>query len=106
MALDWLNPFRFTARPALAGLVFGLLAVAGGHYLLPLALVPGVIFCVIGGRIAYGPADADEYLVDRALIPWRGRRRSLRVSRETAAGAVIIFGVFFLCLAAMGFAAI
>jgi hypothetical protein len=116
MALDWLNPFRYTVRPALAGCALGLLALGGGHYLLPLAVVPGVIFCVIGGRIAidrriaYGNIGTDGYsddeVVYRVVIPWRDRRRSLSVSRQTAAGAVIIFGVFFLCLAAAGFAAI
>lgn len=108
MPLDWLNPFRSTGRPAVAGTALGLLAVAGGHYLLPLAVVPGVIFCVIGGRIAFGLADDDagEYLINRRLTTWRGRRLSVSLSRQTAAGAVLIVGVVFLSLAAAGLASI
>jgi hypothetical protein len=106
MAQDWLNPFRSTGRPALAGAVLGLFAVAGGRYLLPLAVFPGFVFCVLGAKIACAPANADEYLVTRRVTRWRGRPMSLSLSRQTAAGAVIIVGVVFLCLAAAGIAGI
>jgi hypothetical protein len=72
MTLDALNPFRQVAIPALFASVVGVVSLVGGHYLWPLGIVPGVSFCVIGARIAYGHSGAASYLRAREAVPWWG----------------------------------
>jgi hypothetical protein len=47
------NPLRRVGPPALLGVVLGVGALSGGHRLWPVGVVPGVIFSVLGVRIAY-----------------------------------------------------
>jgi hypothetical protein len=106
MILDWLNPFRQLLRPVAIAIALAVVAVAGGRYLWPVAIVPGLIFCVIGARIAYGHRGADDYLRLRASIPWWGSGTSPNVHRQIEGGILCVVGIFLVCLAAAGFAAI
>jgi hypothetical protein len=97
------NPLRRVGPPALLGVVLGVVALSGGHRLWPVGVVPGVIFSVLGVRIAYDrrlARGADQIREATAWNAWTPAWYFRQVN-----GAVIaIFGLFFLGLGAAGIA--
>jgi hypothetical protein len=101
--LSRLNPLHHFAAPAVVAVVVGALCIAGGRYMWPLGVVPGLILCVLGGRIAYGHRSEAFFTTMRGVIPW-GVGMPERVQRQIGGATVFVFGLFFLAIAATGVA--
>jgi hypothetical protein len=105
VSLGTFNQLTRVGPPALLAVIVGCAALVGGHYAWPVAMVPGVILCVVGLRIAYDSgltADAERI---RNATPWN-RGTPLTFYRQMSGAVVSIFGLFFLGLAATGIAKI
>lgn len=100
--LSSLNPLRHIGPPAMLGVLVAVLAiVGGGPWAWTTGLVPGVIFLVLGVRIAYDSrlsADADRI---RGSQPWNAGT-PLWAYRQINGAVIAVFGIFFLCFAAAG----
>jgi hypothetical protein len=86
--------------------VVAVVAIAADRYVWPVAVIPGLIFCVLGTRMAYGHRGADAYLRHRSLAPWWGVGTSLNAHRQIEGAVVCVIGVFLLCFAGAGVASI
>ena len=104
MALGALNPFRHGTIPALASVVLTIVAFAGGHYLWPIAVVPGVTLCVLGTRIAYAHRGAADFYQYREMVPWWGVGLSVETHRQIEGAVICVFGLFLIGMAAAGVA--
>jgi hypothetical protein len=100
--MERFNPLKGVGVLALLGVIGGAMALSGRRHLSALGLVPGVVFSVLGARIAYearlarGADQIRAATLWNAWTPWYYRQVN---------GAVIaIFGLFFLGLGAEGIA--
>jgi hypothetical protein len=102
--LRQLNPFRNTGVPAVACVVVGAVCIAAGPDAWILGFLPGLGFCVIGTRIAYGHRGADRYLDVRASVPLWGIGLSRQTHRQIEGAVVAVIGLFLLGMGAAGVA--
>ena len=97
------DPLRRVGLPALLGVVVAVVSLAGGRHLWVIGIVPGVIFSVLGVRIAYDARLTSGAERIRAATPWNGLV-PLWWFRQWAGAMIAIFGLFFLGLGAEGIA--
>jgi hypothetical protein len=97
------NPLKRVGPPALLGVIGAIVALTGGHHLGAIGLVPGLVFSVLGIRIAYDPRLARGATQIREATPWNAWIPTWYY-RQVNGAVIAIFGLFFLGLGAEGIA--
>jgi hypothetical protein len=101
--MERFNPLKRVGLPALLGVIGGAMALSGGRHLSALGLVPGVVFSVLGVRIAYEARLARGADQIGAATLWNAWT-PIWYYRQVNGAVIAIFGLFFLGLGAEGIA--